>query len=159
MVSKLIYAPALLAVAASAALEPQVGQATGTEYQGTARAFAYTDFGVGFAIGGYKTLISYAYDDDCFSTLFNLGFSGLNYHHYYDTGINTSTVLNQVFFGLEMGGLLLDVTSAVGQCAAQKRHAERSQWYENFNLVSDMRLTQAIEEAEEGDAEWEGDLE
>ena len=126
MVSKFIFAPALLAVAASAALEPQVGQATGTQFQGTARAFAYTDFAVGFAIGAYKTLISYAYDDDCFSTLFNLGFSSFTYSGYYDTGVNLDRWWNQLFFGLEMGGLLLDSTSALGQCSLQKRHAERT---------------------------------
>ena len=73
MVSRLIYAPALAASIAYAGTSnsqpelPKVAQANDTEFKDTARWFAYLDFGVGFSVGLYNSLISYAYDDDCFS--------------------------------------------------------------------------------------------
>ena len=80
MVSRLIYAPAVIASAAYAGTSsehPQVAQAEGTTLSGSARGFAYGDFAVGFAVGVYSSLISYAYDDDCFSTLFSFAFGNI----------------------------------------------------------------------------------
>lgn len=77
MVSRLIYSPAIAATVAYAGISaehPQVAQASGTVLKDTARAFAYTDFTVGFAVGFYGSLISQAYDDDCFSNFFNFAF-------------------------------------------------------------------------------------
>ena len=80
MVSRLIYAPAMAATVAYAGISaehPQVAQAEGTTLKDTARAFAYTDFSVGFAVGFYGSLISYAYDDDCFTGFFSFAFNNI----------------------------------------------------------------------------------
>ena len=81
MVSRLIYAPAMAATVAYAGISadhPQVAQANGTEFEGSARAWAYTDFAVGMAVGFYTSLISYAYDGDCFSSVFNFAFNNIS---------------------------------------------------------------------------------
>ena len=67
MVSRMIYMPTVAAsmAYANSNTEPKVSQASGTEFQGSAKSWAYVDFGVGFAVGMYNDFISHAYDDDC----------------------------------------------------------------------------------------------
>ena len=118
MVSKLIYAPIFAASLAYAAEQLKVAQANDTEFQGTAAAFAYSDFAIGFAVGAYGNLISYAYDNDCFSTFFNYAFGNLTYSQYYDTGIPNDGWLETVFFGLDVLGLVVNTFETTGLCMA-----------------------------------------
>ena len=138
MVSKLIYAPLLAASLAYANETPKVAQANDTEFQGTARAFAYTDFAVGIAVGTYGSLIRQAYDGDCFSAFFNYSFGNIYYSQYYDTGRPTGSFWNNLFFGLDMLGLAFNTSETFGLCMAQLAHSKNVKWYENFNLMSDM---------------------
>ena len=79
MASKLLFASAMAATMADAGYQPKVGQAKDTELAGTARAFAWADSTVGFAVGSYETVISNAYDGDCFSTVFSFALNNIDY--------------------------------------------------------------------------------
>ena len=88
---RLLTTISVLAVATANTLDekPQVGSPL-VQSNFPNKGWEISDWIVGFVMGGYGPLVTYARDDDCFSAFYGWGTAAIEFSRYFDRNFDTN---------------------------------------------------------------------
>ena len=96
------------------------------------------DWYIGFFIGTYEPLISRAYDNDCYASLFSYGISSISLSSYFDTGKELKNFLNWLSLLLPSSLKAYDTYKVINVCIRQTFAVGRAYNFRGYRSEDDL---------------------